>query len=351
MKIYLNPGHGAGGDYGACYHGRREADDVLALCLKLRDGLTAQGVEVRMSRETTDGEGPALKTITADANNWGADLVLAVHRNASVDATAHGVEIYIYNTSNGERKANAQTILDAAADASGMSSRGVKQRPDWAMLRDVKAPSYYLEYGFISCRDDNAKFDATLDASAEAITKALCSITGILYSDVPTVAPADPEEPTIIKPTRAIRLGDSGPDVAWVQQKLCDNGIGVGRAGVDGVCGTETAIAIKRYQTLKLLTVDGVAGVDTCSHLERRDVYNPFARPAANLRRGSRGDGVKWVQWYLVRKDYDIGASGIDGRYGASTEAAVRQIQQAYGLTVDGIVGARTRAALEASED
>ena len=74
---------------------------------------------------------------------------------------------------------------------------------------------------------------------------------------------------------------------------------------------------------------------------------NPYPEPARNLRRGAVGDGVKWVQWALLRRGYDLGGDGIDGEFGRMTDAAVKAFQKAAGLSVDGIVGVRTRGAMK----
>jgi peptidoglycan hydrolase-like protein with peptidoglycan-binding domain len=55
---------------------------------------------------------------------------------------------------------------------------------------------------------------------------------------------------------------------------------------------------------------------------------------------------VRVVQRALQRRGYDLGPSGVDGRFGPRTETAVRQMQADHGLAVDGIVGQETRKTL-----
>ncbi|WP_026477142.1 spore cortex-lytic enzyme [Alkaliphilus transvaalensis] len=65
---------------------------------------------------------------------------------------------------------------------------------------------------------------------------------------------------------------------------------------------------------------------------------------AQNLSWGSRGEEVREVQSRLTRWGYMEGA--VDGVYGAETYRGVRNFQQSNGLTVDGVIGPQTRAAL-----
>lgn len=64
----------------------------------------------------------------------------------------------------------------------------------------------------------------------------------------------------------------------------------------------------------------------------------------AVLKQGSRGGEVKEVQRRLKQWGYFSGA--IDGIYGPATAEAVKKFQKKNGLTVDGIVGKATFAAL-----
>ncbi|MDR0931250.1 MAG: spore cortex-lytic enzyme [Clostridiales bacterium] len=61
-------------------------------------------------------------------------------------------------------------------------------------------------------------------------------------------------------------------------------------------------------------------------------------------RYGSRGDEVIKIQRALYKWGYKVGA--VDGIYGSKTVAAVKQFQRNNGLSVDGIAGPQTLAAI-----
>jgi hypothetical protein len=62
-----------------------------------------------------------------------------------------------------------------------------------------------------------------------------------------------------------------------------------------------------------------------------------------------RGPAVTRLQEALAHLNHDLGNHGVDGAFGPDTEQAVRAFQKAAGITVDGIVGPGTWAALEAT--
>ena len=158
-------------------------------------------------------------------------------------------------------------------------------------------------------------------------------------------------------PGTALREGASGQNVRLVQfwLKIARTVYSsLNNITVDGIFGSSTAAAVRRFQTYFGLTSDGVVGRTTWNKLY--EVYNdianrllsPSLRPGEYpgvLRNGSTGTAVRELQFYLyLMSAYQssIPSVSIDGRFGAATEAAVRAYQRFAGLTVDGIVGRKT---------
>lgn len=62
------------------------------------------------------------------------------------------------------------------------------------------------------------------------------------------------------------------------------------------------------------------------------------------IQQGSTGDTVRWAQYLLTR--ITLSYTQIDGTFGTVTKAAVEKFQTEKKLSVDGIVGPKTWAAL-----
>lgn len=60
------------------------------------------------------------------------------------------------------------------------------------------------------------------------------------------------------------------------------------------------------------------------------------------LRKGDKGDAVRYLQTLLMERGYDLGKWGADGDFGAQTEKAVKQFQRDWNLKQDGICGKNT---------
>ncbi len=136
-------------------------------------------------------------------------------------------------------------------------------------------------------------------------------------------------------------LGASGPDIAAFQQKLKD--LGYYEGAIDGVFGKEMEDALKLFQSRNGLTPDGLIGKKTADML-----YDPMAIKKTDLvpqyfvlSSGSASLYVKNLQTIL--KDHYFYHGKLDGVYGPDMVAAVRNLQAAAGLVVDGKAGENTQ--------
>lgn len=130
---------------------------------------------------------------------------------------------------------------------------------------------------------------------------------------------------SVVEPTKTqvVRTGDEGDHVKALQFLLRARGA---KLKADGVFGRKTEAEVKRFQGSQGLASDGVVGDQT------------WPRLFITVRRGDKGDAVSAVQVLI--------ATLVDGSFGANTEKAVREFQEASGLTVDGVVGPQTWGAL-----
>lgn len=68
------------------------------------------------------------------------------------------------------------------------------------------------------------------------------------------------------------------------------------------------------------------------------------------LRKGDRGEAVVRMQKLLIKAGYNFSPWGADGIWGNYTDSIVKAFQSKAGLSVDGICGPKTWAALEAAK-
>ena len=122
---------------------------------------------------------------------------------------------------------------------------------------------------------------------------------------------------------KPLKRGSEGARVVQVQRWL---GI-----DADGIFGSGTRRAVKRFQRRHGLATDGIVGPVTWNALRR-----------AGARKTSSGGGQRSAV-VLLQRELGIGADGV---FGPATQAAVKRFQRRHGLTADGIVGPATWSAL-----
>src|SRR3954468_15512823 len=93
-----------------------------------------------------------------------------------------------------------------------------------------------------------------------------------------------------------------------------------------------------------LVLASALIATPGAAHAASRTTDNVLAQGTGMT--GAPSVRVRTVQRALRQRGYDLGAAGVDGRFGPRTAAAVRRFQARKGLAVDGIVGRRTRSPL-----
>lgn len=166
----------------------------------------------------------------------------------------------------------------------------------------------------------------------------------------PAAASGSPLDP-VRQGKMELGRGQKGEAVAEMQRKLT-------RAGypltADGDFGPGTEAALKRFQTDHGIAATGRLGRTTLAALDKVAPDQPPApadpldaiRQGGSLRRGAKGAAVEQVQRLLTAKGYPV---TVDGDFGPGTESAVKKFQASQGLPADGVVGATTLKALEAT--
>jgi len=129
-----------------------------------------------------------------------------------------------------------------------------------------------------------------------------------------------------------VRQGAKGERVRVIQGLLKERGATV---VIDGTYGAATTTAVKAFQRKSHLAVDGFVGPATWPKL------------VVTLAKGARGAAVGVLQ-HQLRFQYGYKTVAVDGVFGASTQAAVKNFQGKHGVGADGIVGQATWKALEA---
>lgn len=156
IKIYIDQGHNPSPpNTGAEGNGYREQDISYEVGIRLAELLRENGnFEVLLSRPTSTTQvgtsnAGSLRERVNQANRWGADYFISIHTNASVSPSANGTEVLVYSSPS--RAATlAQDIVDSLTEATGLTNRGVKERPGLYVLRRTNMPAVLVEMGFIS---------------------------------------------------------------------------------------------------------------------------------------------------------------------------------------------------------
>ena len=183
-------------------------------------------------------------------------------------------------------------------------------------------------------------------------------------NDIELIRDAPIQNATESAPDVPLRLGLANDAVRTLQirlNRISSNFPSIPKiAATDGIFGTDTEEAVRRFQEIFNLTPDGVVGKSTWYRIQ--NVYIGVKRltdlnsegitldevtdqyPGV-LQLGDTGNAILNLQFFIayLSQFYEtIPPVAIDGVFGESTRAAVEAVQRTFGLPVDGIVGERT---------
>jgi N-acetylmuramoyl-L-alanine amidase len=318
-RVVIDAGHG-GYDPGAVFGSRLEKDDNLRMALVVGNILRGCGIDVVYTR-STDVFVPLLER-SAISNRANPNLFVSIHRNASTNPAANGVENWVATNASAFSVAAANLVLNRVVAAGVQSNRGLKYGT-FSVLRNTNAPAMLFEYGFISNAEDNRLFDTRFNDYARATASGIISSLGRNCPGVTTPTPPTTQPPP--------PPGDYVENVRRIQTFLNTNY----NAGltVDGNFGPVSKRALIRAYQIELNRMFN-AGLATDG------IWGPRTRAATRtLRIGDRNNLV----WLMQAALYTNGFSTIpDGSFGPITDGQVRAFQRARGLGIDGLAGPNT---------
>ncbi len=157
VRVYIDQGHNPRGfNTGAEGNGYFEQDITYTIGLLLYDYLEANPNFIpRLSRPTEDtvlgtSNSSSLSARVREANSFGADILISLHTNASVNPASNGTEALIYRRSSTVAYELAEDILEKLTEITGLRNRGIVERPGLYILKETNMPAVLVEMGFIS---------------------------------------------------------------------------------------------------------------------------------------------------------------------------------------------------------
>lgn len=187
------------------------------------------------------------------------------------------------------------------------------------------------------------------------------------YGNVEIVNNAPVKDYTSSYPGTPLRRGNIGPYVVIIQTELnriAENYPAIPKIPqIDGIFGEQTEAAVRKFQEIFNLQVDGIVGsatwyalvrlytaVNNLAELQSQgQTYYSIAWARNPIQQGDRGIRVEQLQYMLrVLSAYlsEIPSIAVDGIFGPATRDAVIAAQRKFGLPETGIVNYDTWEAI-----
>ena len=267
-KIYLSPSDQTRNLYAGGLGTEQQHCTEIAKRAKI--ALEAHGFEVKIGDNGGDELYPQR---VAESNNWGADLHIPIHTNASNGST-QGALVMCYSTSEADMKP-AQAVYNALVQVvPSHSGLGVRTRQDLYEINSTNAVCVYVECDFHDNADVAAWIVGNHKTLGEAICRGVCDYYGVPYNgasnpETPEPAPQPPAQTAEVNAYYRVRIQAHGwlPEV----ENLKDF------AGFEGSPVTDVAIRVDRGSVKYRVHVQGAGWLPYVTGCDINDYQNGFA--------------------------------------------------------------------------
>ncbi len=197
ILVCIDPGHNYSGyDTGATGYGLKEQDITFYIADLLRQRLEPLGVRCIMTRKTLTtnlgtSDASSLSARYTLATNAKADYFISIHCNSG---NGNGTETLVARA-GGTSEALAKDVQKAVVNKLHTLDRGIKYRPELAVLKHATMPAILVETAFIDSALDSELLRTRQPDFADAIARGFCNYTKIDYD----IGGADMEELNAIK--------------------------------------------------------------------------------------------------------------------------------------------------------
>lgn len=178
-KIFISPSNQTANKY--AYGNTNEA----AQCERI--GKAVQNALIRCGFQTKLEQYDTMQNRVLHSDQWGADMHMAIHTNATAQHTAGGTQVFFY-AFNGYGNVACQKVFDQLKDITpGKNAEVCRQYSALYEVNKPRATSVYIEVEFHDVPAYAQWIIEHTETIAEAITKGVCN-----YYNVSYVPPKEP---------------------------------------------------------------------------------------------------------------------------------------------------------------
>lgn len=253
-KIYISPSSQPENTYSGINTNEQEV--CRSIARELATDLERCGFQVKC------GDYGTMYDRVKESNNWGANLHLPIHTNA-FNGKVSGTRLMAVDLSGLGYKV-CQSIFKYLAPLTPGTSENISASNVYEITA-AYAPTAYVEVDFHDVPSVAKWLTENKAQIAEAICKGICDYYNVKYvaDSTPTPTPTPSTGTGNVSGLPNLYNGKSGNEVKIIQNLLIGKGYSCGTSGADGIFGAGTDSAVKKFQTDKKITSDGIVGPAT----------------------------------------------------------------------------------------